>query len=478
MELETKVVEKRRYSDVLASRYASTPLVNLWSAENKVVLERQLWVAALKAQSDSGLDIPKAGIEAYERCILSVNLKSIRERELRILQDVKARIEEFNALAGFELIHGGFTSRDQTDNVEQLQIRDSLLHVRDRSVAVLAHLRTKSVEFVLLDLCGRSHNVPGQTITLGKRIANWAEELLIAFERLEHLISVYPLRGIKGAMGTQQDMADLLGSPEKALAFENRIRQELGFGSVLDCVGQVYPRSLDFEVVSTLAQLGSACGNFAKMIRLMAGHELLHEGFREGQTASSAMPHKINSRTCERINGLLNVLCGFQDMTSRLLGDQWNEGDVSCSVVRRVALPGAFFALDGIYESALTVLAQMQVFPEMIRQELGRYLPFLSTTRLLMAAVKKGMGRETAHGIIKQHAVVAIAGIRQGGGNTFLQRLAEDSGFPFTREEIQEHIQSPERGLSEMQVQKVGRRISAVMEAYPAAVQYKPEPIL
>ncbi|MDO8482844.1 MAG: adenylosuccinate lyase [bacterium] len=466
------------YQDILASRYASTPLVNLWGAKNKVVLERKLWVDALKGQRDLGLLIPEEAIQAYEANICNVDLESIKKRELTTRQDVKARIEEFNALAGFELIHQGFTSRDLTDNIEQMQIRESMLHVRDRSVAVLARLKRKATEFILLDLCGRSHNVPAQTITLGKRLTNWAQELIVAFDHLEYLIAFYPLRGIKGAMGTQQDMADLLGSKEKAVQFDNRIQVHLGFEHLLDSVGQVYPRSLDFQVVSVLAQLGSAPGNFAKMIRLMAGHELLHEGFREGQTASSAMPHKINSRTCERGNALLDVLCGFQDMTSRLLGNQWNEGDVSCSVVRRVALPGAFFALDGIYESAMHVLDEMEVFPEMINRELEHYLPFLSSTRLLMAAVKKEMGRETAHNIIKRHALASVRAIRQGEPNPFVRLLAEDHEFPLNRREIEEVLRNPNHGLAEEQVEKVCGKIARIIEKYPEAAKYVPEPIL
>lgn len=469
---------KATYKDVLATRYAGTPLVNLWGAENKAVLERKLWVAALKAQRLLGLSIPEEAIQAYETRVTDIDLESIRQRELQTRQDMKARIEEFNALAGYQLIHQGFTSRDQTDNVEQLQIRDSLLHVHGRTVAVLAQLGTRSTEFALLDMCGRSHNVPGQTITLGKRIANWADELLVAFDHLNYLISSYPLRGIKGAMGTAQDMVDLLGSAEKALEFETRICAYLGFENVLDSVGQVYPRSLDFEVVSVLAQLASASGNFAKMVRLMAGHDLLHEGFKEGQTASSAMPHKINSRTCERINGLVNVLCGFHDMTSRLLGDQWNEGDVSCSVVRRVALPGAFFAYDGICESAMHVLDEMEVFPEMVRNELHRYLPFLSSTRLLMAALKQNIGRETAHAAIKKHAIASVKAIRHGAENPFVKLLAEDNEFPLNQMEIERIMEHPDHGLAPEQAERVCLRIIDIAGNFPEAASYIPEPIL
>jgi len=435
--------------DVLAERYTSSTMVAIWSPKEKVKLMRRLWLAALRAQQELGMPIPPGTIEAYERVADSINLASIAKWELETQHDVKANIEEFNALAGgIEFIHLGFTSRDVTDNVEQLQIYRSLRLVRDRTVAILRRLGTHSIEYCFMDICGRSHNIPGQTTTLGKRFSNFAEEMLIAFDRLEHLIANYPLRGIKGPMGTQQDMVDLLGSKEKALEFEEKIRKYLGVPSVLNSVGQVYPRSLDFEVVSTLLQLSSAPGNFAKLIRLMAGHELAYEGFKESGSGSTAMPHKMNSRTCERTNGLVNILAGFLEMTRSLIGDQWYEGDVSCSVVRRIALPGAFFTIDGIYESTLTVLDAMKVFPKMIDQELQHYLPFLSTTRILMDAVKGGMSRERAHKIIKENAVFAVQEMRKGLPNTFVERLANDMNFPLDRSRIEKLLENPDHGLA------------------------------
>lgn len=464
--------------DVLADRYASTAMVTTWSSSRKVLLERQLWIAALKAERDLGLTVPKGAIETYERVIDEIDLDAIVAREFVLRQDVKARIEEFNARAGgLELIHEGFTSRDLTDNVEQLQLLESMQLIRDRTVAILKRLADRATEYALIDMCGRTHNVPAQTVTLGKRFANIAEEMLVAFDRLEHLITRYPLRGIKGATGTQQDMAHLLGSNEKALQLEERIREYLGFSAVLESVGQVYPRSLDFEVVSVFTQLASAPANLAKMIRLMAGHELAHEGFGAEQTGSTAMPHKMNSRTCERINGLLIVLGGYLAMTRGLLGDQWYEGDVSCSVVRRVALPGACFTLDGLYEAAMTVLDEMEVFPTMIEQEFLRYLPFLSTTRLLMVTIKKGMGREAAHKIIKKHAVAAVGAMRKGSANTFVERLAADGEFPLDQQTIEEAMANPDHGLAPEQVRRVSRKIAAITEKYPRAAAYTPEPI-
>ena len=473
-------------SDVLAMRYATSAMAEVWSAESKIRCERQLWLAILEAQAQLGLEISTEDIMAYVVVSDQIDLTSIKKRELTTKQDVKARIEEFNALASqqrgkpLELIHQGLTSRDLTDNVEQWQILQSLHLVRDRTVAILQRLGKKSLEYIHLDICGRTHNVPAQVITLGKRLANYAEELLLAFDHLEYLLDNYPLRGIKGPTGTQQDMAALLG--QRAVSLEDVVSVHLDFEEVFNCVGQVYPRSLDFEVLSILVQLASAPGNFAKMIRLMAGNELAHEGFKEGQTGSAGMPHKMNSRTCERINSLVIVLGGFQEMVKGLVGDQWNEGDVSCSVVRRVALPQAFFAMDGIFESTLTVLDEMEVFPGMIKRELELYLPFLSSTKLLMEALKQGGGRETVHATIKKHAVAAIKSVRAGGENTFIESLAAASTastFPLKLDRILELTSRPDHGLAENQVKQICSRIREITKRFPdEVVHYQPEPLL
>jgi len=243
-------------------------------------------------------------------------------------------------------------------------------------------------------------------------------------------------------------------------------------------VGQVYPRSLDFDVVSCLTQLAAPLSSLAKSIRLMAGNELVTEGFRPGQVGSSAMPHKMNTRSCERVNGLQIVLRGHLTMTAELAGDQWNEGDVSCSVVRRVALPDAFFALDGLYETMLTVLHDFGAFPAMIQAELDRYLPFLTTTKILLAAVKKGAGREDAHEVIKTHAVDVALGMREqgSGDNDLLDRLAADERLPLDRNELEQLISAPMEltGAAVDQVRTVVARIEQIAKQFPDAVSYQP----
>ena len=473
---------KPKIPNVLASRYASGELTRLWSPEHKVVLERQLWLAVLKAQADLGVEVPEGAVADYERVLDQVDLASIAERERVTRHDVKARIEEFSALAGHEQIHKGMTSRDLTENVEQLQIRQSLEHVRDRTVALLVRLAALAAEHGELVMAGRSHNVAAQATTLGKRFASAADEILVAFRRLEELIARYQLRGIKGPVGTSQDMLDLLGGDQDKLAdLERRVAGHLGFQQGFTSVGQVYPRSLDYDVLSALVQLAAGPSSLAKTIRLMAGIELVTEGFKEGQVGSSAMPHKMNTRSCERVNGLAVILRGYASMVSELGGDQWNEGDVSCSVVRRVALPDAFFAFDGLVETFLTVLDEFGAFPAVIAAELDRYLPFLGTTKVLMASVRAGVGRETAHEAIKEHAVASALAMRAGvRENQLVQRLAEDERIPLDRARLDALLADrlSFTGAASSQVAAVVRQVEDVAARYPEAAKYTPGAIL
>jgi adenylosuccinate lyase len=473
--------------NVLAGRYASTDMATLWSPAHKIVLERRLWLAVLRAQADLGIEVPAGAIDAYQAIVDrgtdTVDLGSIAEREKVTRHDVKARIEEFAELAGYEQIHKGMTSRDLTENVEQLQVRSALAVVRTKTLAVLSRLARRAAEYDQLVMAGRSHNVAAQATTLGKRFASAADEILVALSRLDSLVERYPLRGIKGPVGTAQDMLDLLDGDSARLAeLEQRVAQHLGFSHVLTSVGQVYPRSLDWDVLSALVQLAAGPSSFATTIRLMAGNELVTEGFKPGQVGSSAMPHKMNTRSAERINGFAVILRGYASMVGELAGDQWNEGDVSCSVVRRVALPDAFFALDGLLETFLTVLDEFGAFPAVIARELDRYLPFLATTKVLMAAVRAGSGRETAHEVIKENAVAVALEMREKGTdrNELFERLAGDSRLGLSQDELGALLAEPLSftGAARDQVAAIVRQVDAVLATDPAAASYEPQPIL
>ena len=458
--------------NLLSERYASAAMNEIWSPERKIVQERRLWMAVLRAQARLGVDVPAGVIEAYESVIDDVDLASIARREAITRHDVKARIEEFCALAGHEHIHRGMTSRDLTENVEQLQVREALELVRDRLIAVLARVGGLAATHADRVMVARTHNVSAQATTLGKRFADVAEELMIGLERIEGLLGRYPLRGIKGPVGTRLDQLDLLGDPAKVDQLEAAVAAHLGFSRVVDSVGQIYPRSLDLDVVSALVQAVSAPASAMTTVRLMAGQELATEGFRPGQVGSTAMPHKMNARSAERVGALRTVLDGHLTMAASLAGRQWNEGDVSCSAVRRIMLPDAFLATDGLLQTALVVFEELGVFPAVIEAELARDLPFLATTRVLTASVERGLGREEAHELVKEHAVAAALDRREmSGAPGLVERLAADERIPLDRADIDALLADPAEftGTAVDQVRRIVARVDKIVAQHPAA---------
>jgi adenylosuccinate lyase len=260
---------------------------------------------------------------------------------------------------------------------------------------------------------------------------------------------------------------------------EKEIIKSLGFENALDSTAQVYPRSLDYDVITTLVQLSAAPSNLATSIRLMAGNDLVSEGFKAGQVGSSAMPHKMNTRSCERINGFAAILKGYAAMIGEVSGNQWNEGDVSDSVVRRVAIADAFYAIDGLLETTLTVLKEFGIFPAMIEKEIQTHLPFLATTKILMAAVKNGLGREDAHEYLKEISLKAATDIRSGKETNLIDEIAGDARIPLDKPELEKLISSPLEfaGLAQEQCDAVIAKISAITKAHPEAASYQPSAI-
>jgi len=421
--------------NVLATRYATKEMVAIFDPVNKIIAERKFWITILNFQKKAGLPITDSDIAAYEKVINTVDLASIEKREKQSRHDVKARIEEFNALAGVEKIHIGMTSRDLTENIELIQIRDGLNLIRKRTLETLFLLEKNITKYEKTYLVGRSHNVAAQVTTLGKRFA-CGEELLFSLTALEELLNRLPLKGLKGPVGSRADGISALGSAKDLTKMEEMVAKEFGFENTLTSVGQIYPRSIDFEVVSKLLQIAAAPSSMATTIRLMAGSGLASEGFKAGQVGSSAMPHKMNSRSSERINGMMVLLRGYTTMAADLAGDQWNEGDVSCSVVRRVVIPDSFYVIDGLLHTFMTIMTEFGIFEENINKELSENLPFLASTQILMSCVKAGMGREIAHEMIKKHATTTTP-------SNFFAALTSEKDFPLTIDQLNQLIENP-----------------------------------
>ena len=451
--------------NVLANRYATKEMVAIFDPVNKIIAERKFWITILRLQKASSLSITDSDITSYEKVVEKVDLASIEKRERANRHDVKARIEEFNSLAGIEKIHIGLTSRDLTENIELIAIKDGLNLVRRRTLETLFLLEKSITKYEKTYLVGRSHNVAAQVTTLGKRFATCAQELLFSLSSLEELIARLPLRGLKGPVGTGQDQIALLGSIKDLNKLEEKLANEYGFENTLSSVGQIYPRSIDFEVVAKLLQIASAPGSMATTIRLMSGFGLVSEGFKSGQVGSSAMPHKMNARSSERINGMMVLLRGYATMAADLAGDQWNEGDVSCSVVRRVVIPDAFYTIDGLLHTFMTVLTEFGIYEENINNELAEQLPFLATSQILTELVKKGMGREIAHELIKKHATTTTA-------SNFFNALASERDFPLSINELNNLIKDPASfaGSSLAQSQEVADAIKQITKGQVSKV--------
>ena len=428
---------------IVGKRYASSQMQHIWSAETKVLKERELWIAVMRVQAKLGLDISTEVIAAYEGVKTKIDLDNIERREAELKHDVKARIEEFNALAGHQRIHLGLTSRDVTENIEGWQIKTSLGLTLSSSGQLLEELAKKIESYSVLAMVGRTHNVPAQLTTLGRRFASWSEEFLITLENLETLHTNYRIKGIKGAIGTGSDLRALHN--ENWLEVERALADELGIEKTLIAPPQIYPRSLDFQVVASLYQLAAPIASIAINIRLMAGLGLLSEGKASGQVGSSAMPHKNNPRLSERVGGLFVLLKGYLTMVSEISGNQWNEGDVSESVVRRVALADSFYTIDAILRSMKKILSELQVNESAISRELDREIEYLLSSKVLLKAVEKGMGREAAHSLILESATES----RSSFSETFFELLAKNKELALTLSELEALKSNPSEHLGD-----------------------------
>jgi adenylosuccinate lyase len=416
---------------VLADRYASKEMRVLWSRDLKIKAERDLWISVLESQRNLGLEVTQSVIDDY-KCVKDiVDLESIDAREVKNKHDVKSRIDEFNYLAGHQKIHIGMTSRDLTENIELFQIRSALELVSLKSLALMKHLAVFCEKYVEMPFVARTHNVPAQLTTLGRRFASHLEELMFSFNHLKELQARLPLRGIKGPIGTAQDLSEIFG--ENFQAIEMNIAATLGFQRILKAPSQVYPRSMDYEIVTTLAQIASSPSNIATNVRIMSGYGLVSEGFGLDQVGSSAMPHKINARLSERVTGLSSILRGNVVMIQEMIGNQWNEGDVSCSVIRRVALPDAFFAIDAILDTVMRIIRELTINDKAIDREVKENLPFLLTTKLLALAVEKGIGREDAHSLLKKYSMAALENIQEHGINNLFELVLADDRLGLSR---------------------------------------------
>jgi adenylosuccinate lyase len=365
------------------------------------------------------------------------------------------------------------TSRDLTENIELFQLSASLELAQLKAAALLKHLAEFAREYLEVPMVARTHNVPAQLTTLGRRAATWMEELIYSFSHVEDILRRLPLRGIKGPIGTSQDLLDLFGDSSQIV--ENSVATELGFNQLLIAPSQIYPRSIDYEIVTALVQLAGSPSNIATNIRIMSGFGLVSEGFAKHQVGSSAMPHKINARLSERVNGLIAVLKGNAVMVQELVGNQWNEGDVSCSVVRRVALPDSFYAIDAILDTSIRIVSDLVVHREEVQFEVDNHLPFLTSTKLLSSLLKMGMGREDAYATIKKLVNTARANLRTSSVNNFFDLVHADSSLELEDGVLDSLLDTQKLiGRAKEQTMEIILKAMNIANSHPKSLRYSP----
>jgi adenylosuccinate lyase len=422
-----------RYQDPLIERYASAEMAANFSPQKKFSTWRRLWVALAKAEKELGLDITDEQIAQMERFVDTINFAEAEARERVVRHDVMAHVHAFGlqAVKAKPIIHLGATSCTVTDNADVIIMRDALRLVLRRLVNVIDRLAAFALKYKDLPALGFTHFQPAQPVTVGKRACLWIQDLMMDLAEIEHRLATFRLLGVKGTTGTQASFLELFGGDaSKVDRLERRVSELMGFEDAYPVTGQTYPRKFDAQVLATLAGVAQSAHKFANDLRLLMHLQEVEEPFDEKQIGSSAMAYKRNPRRAELIAALARhviVLVGDPAFTA---ATQWLERTLDDSANRRIAIPGAFLASDGMLRVYLNVASGLVVNEKVCRRRVKQELPFIATENLLMQAVKAGGDRQELHEKIRAHSHAAAKRMKEEGAeNDLLERLKGDPAF-------------------------------------------------
>ncbi len=438
---------KNRYESPLSSRYASGEMQAIFSPDKKFSTWRRLWVALARGEMELGLPITQEQIDEMEAHVepsfIDYDLAAQKERELR--HDVMAHIHTFGAQCpkAMPIIHLGATSCYVGDNTDVILMREALLLVRKRLVRVLSKLARFADQYKALPTLGFTHFQPAQLVTVGKRAALWANELLMDLDEVNYRLTTLKLLGSKGTTGTQASFLELFnGDHEKVKLLEEKIAHEMGFDGVVPVSGQTYSRKMDAGVVSTLSGIAQSCSKFATDLRLLCHLKEVEEPFEVNQIGSSAMPYKRNPMRCERICALARYVMADAVNPAITASSQWFERTLDDSANKRLSVPEAFLAVDAmlcIYEN---VAGGLVVHEKVIEKHVREELPFMASENVLMDAVKRGGDRQALHERIRVHSLEAGKNVKDRGlANDLMERIAADPAFGMTKEELMAHME-------------------------------------
>lgn len=433
-----------RYSSPLAERYASQPMLELWSARQRFGLWRRLWLHLAEAQRELGLPFPDDAIEQMRAHVDDIDFDAVAAYERRLRHDVMAHIHAYGdvAPAAKPFIHLGATSAFVTDNTDLILMRRGLVLLRAEAMRVLRSLSSFARRWRDEPTLGSTHLQPAQPTTVGKRATLWMQDLVLDVRDLDHRVATLPCRGVKGTTGTQATFLELFdGDHEKVRELERKVSAAIGFASAVPVSGQTYTRKLDAQVLGVVAGIAASAAKFSADIRILQAFGEIEEPFEDSQVGSSAMAYKRNPMRCERIASLARFVMNLEANANETHAAQFLERTLDDSANRRLTIPESFLAADAILVLMENVVTGLEVHPARIRRRLEDELPFMATEQLLMRAVRAGGDRQEAHERIRKHSMEAARAIKEGAQrNDLLDRLAKDKEWKVSLRDMRDAL--------------------------------------
>ena len=473
---------KDTYESPLSARYASKEMKYIFSPDKKFRTWRKLWIALAESEKELGLPITQEQIDELKAHADDINYEVAQEREKIVRHDVMSHVYAYGVQCpnAKGIIHLGATSCYVGDNTDIIIMTEGLKLIRNKLITVIRNLSKFADEYKALPTLAFTHFQPAQPTTVGKRATLWLQELLMDLEDVEYQLSKAKLLGSKGTTGTQASFLELFdGDHEKCKMLDRKIAEKMGYKACFPVSGQTYSRKLDSQLLNVLAGIAQSAAKFSNDIRLLQHLKEVEEPFEKNQIGSSAMAYKRNPMRSERIGSLsryvmVDVLNGYFTTAT-----QWFERTLDDSANKRLSVPEAFLAVDGILSLYANVADGLVVYPKVIEQRLRKELPFMATENIMMDAVKKrGADRQQLHEKIREHSMAASRVVKvEGGENDLLERIAADEAFGVTLEEL-EKILKPENytGRAKEQTEDfLNECIKPVLEKYADVESDKPE---
>ncbi len=473
---------KDTYESPLSSRYASKEMQYIFSPDKKFKTWRKLWIALAESEMELGLPITQAQIDELKAHADDINYEVAQAREKEVRHDVMSHVYAYGVQCpnAKGIIHLGATSCYVGDNTDIIIMTEGLQLIRNKLITVIRNLSKFAETYKALPTLAFTHFQPAQPTTVGKRATLWLQELLMDLEDVEYQLSKAKLLGSKGTTGTQASFLELFdGDHQKCKELDKKIAEKMGYKSCFPVSGQTYSRKLDSQFLNVLAGIAQSAAKFSNDIRLLQHLKEVEEPFEKHQIGSSAMAYKRNPMRSERIGSLSRyVMCDVLN-TYFTTATQWFERTLDDSANKRLSVPEAFLAVDGILSLYANVADGLVVYPKVIEQRLKKELPFMATENIMMDAVKKrGADRQQLHERIRVHSMAASKVIKEEGGeNDLLERIANDEAFGVTLEEL-ENILQPEKytGRAKEQTEDfLSDYVNPVLEKYKDIESDKPE---